>query len=164
MKDHLTKQLTLAGLTASLAVTIMSILGLIGITTYICPVLCMILLSLLVKLCNNKICWCWYISVSILSLMLAPDKEAVAIFVFLGYYPILRLWMNRRKYPFVWKALLFNGSMVVMYSVLLNILGLSELAKDMQWIGVLGTVILFVLGNITFFLLDFVLKKFDRRW
>ena len=163
VKYHLTKQLTLAGLTAALAVVIMNLIGLLGIATYVCPVLCMMLLCVLVKLCSRKICWCWYIVVSILSFLFAPDKEAVAVFLFLGYYPILRPWINQCKFPFVLKILLFNVSITVMYSVLLYLFGISELVDEMQGIGVAGTVILFALGNLTFFLLDFVLYKFDRR-
>ncbi len=163
MRYRLTKQLTLGGLTAALAVVIMCLLGMLGITTYVCPALCMMLLSVLVKLCNSRICWCWYIVVSILSLLLAPDKEAAALFIFLGYYPILRPWINLRKFPLVWKALLFNTAIVVLYYILLYLVGLAELVAEMQELGGVFAVILLVLGNITFFLLDMVLGKIDKR-
>ena len=153
---RLTKQITLGGITAALAVVIMCLVGMLGIATYVCPVLCMVLLSVLIKLCSNKICWCWYIVVSILSLLLAPDKEAAAVFLFLGYYPILRPWLSQRKFPLLWKALLFNGTMIVLYSILLYVIGLESLTSELQEIGAM---VLLVLGNITFFFLDVVLGK-----
>ena len=41
------------------------------------------------KTCGVRIAWAWYGAVAILSLLLAPDKEAAAVFAFLGYYPIV---------------------------------------------------------------------------
>lgn len=164
MRYHLTKQLTLGGLTAALAVVIMCLLGMLGITTYVCPVLCMILLSVLVKLCSTRICWCWYVVVSVLSLLLAPDKEAIAVFIFLGYYPILRPWMNQRKLSLIWKLFLFNCATILMYGLLLYFVGLAELVSEMQEFGKFGAFILLVLGNMVFFLLDLVLVRIDKRW
>ena len=75
---------------AALALVIMNMVGLIPIATYICPSLCMVLLSVVLKLCGKRIGWAWYGAVAILSVLMAPDKEAAAIFAVLGYYPIIK--------------------------------------------------------------------------
>ena len=164
VKYHLTKQLTLGGLTAALAVVIMCLLGILGITTYVCPLLCMILLNVLVHLCSARICWCWYVVVSVISLLLAPDKESIAVFIFIGYYPILRPWINQCKLSLIYKLLLFNFSMTVMYGFLLHLVGLAELISELQEFGKFGIAVLLTLGNIVFFLLDLVLARMDKRW
>ena len=79
------KQMALGGIFAALAVVIMNLGGLIPIATYVCPALCMVLLSLVHRACGGRVAWAWYGAVAILSLLLSPDKEASAVFAFLGY-------------------------------------------------------------------------------
>ena len=102
--------------------------------------------------------WVWYCAVAILSLLMAPDKEAAALFAFLGYYPILKPRMDRLPLRWLWKGLLFNAAICVMYFLLLNVLGMAELAAEFSEAGgvVLGLTLL--LGNVTFFLMDRLLS------
>ena len=79
---------------AALAVVIMSLGTLIPVATFVCPVLCMLILQLVLKLCGSRIAWAWYGAVAILSLLMAPDKEAAAVFLFLGYYPVVKPRMD----------------------------------------------------------------------
>ena len=74
---------------AALAVVIMCMGGIIPMATYVCPMLCSLLLAVVLRLTGRRIAWAWYAAVSLLSLLLGPDKEAAAVFVFLGYYPII---------------------------------------------------------------------------
>ena len=87
---------------AALALVIMNMMGMIPIATYACPSLAMILLSVVLKLCGRRIAWAWYGAVAILSVLMAPDKEAAAIFAVLGYYPIIKPAFERTKMPFLW--------------------------------------------------------------
>ena len=82
--------MALGGIFAALAVVIMSLGGLIPASTFICPILSMILLTVVKSRCGSKIAWVWYGTVAILSLLFDPDKEAAAVFLFLGCYPILK--------------------------------------------------------------------------
>ena len=69
---------------AALAVVIMCMGGLIPVSTFVCPMLCMFLLSVVLKSCGQRLAWAWYGAVAILGTLLGPDKEATAVFVFLG--------------------------------------------------------------------------------
>ena len=89
MKNSPAAKISLGGMLAALALVIMNLVGLIPVATFVCPMLCMMILTLVVRFCGKRIGWAWYGAVSILSILLAPDKEAAAIFIFLGYYPIL---------------------------------------------------------------------------
>lgn len=151
--------IALGGVMAALAVVIMSLGGLIPVATYVCPMLCALLLQLVLKLCGRRIAWAWYGAVAILSLLLSPDKEAAAVFVFLGYYPILKPWMDRRKAKWLWKGLLFNGATLLMYWLLMYVFGMEALLEEFRGMGIAMGAILLILGNVTFFLLDKVLGK-----
>ena len=144
----------LGGVLAALAVVIMSMGTLIPVATYVCPMICAMLLQMVLKTCGSRISWAWYGAVAILSLLLAPDKEAAAVFAFIGYYPILKPRMDRKKLPWLWKGLLFNCAILVMYWLLLRLLGMEQLVAEFAEMGTIMTVLLLILGNVTFFLLD----------
>ena len=90
--------MALGGVMAALAVVILSLGGLIPLATYICPMLCILLVKTVLQICGPRIAWAWYGSVSILSMLLGPDKEAAAVFGFLGYYPIVKPKLDTAKF------------------------------------------------------------------
>ena len=153
----------LGGVMAALAMVIMSMGTLIPVATYVCPMLCAVLLQMVLKTCGQRIAWAWYGAVAILSLLLAPDKEAAAVFAFLGYYPIVKPKLDRLKGKRLWKTLLFNVSTLVMYWLLMHIFGLDQIALDFEEMGAVMTVIMLILGNVTFFLLDRLLGMGPKR-
>ena len=155
--------IALGGILAALAVIIMCMGTLIPIATYVCPTLCCLVLQLVRKTCGSRIAWAWYGAVTLLSLLMAPDKEAAAVFLALGYYPIVKPKLDRRKGKWLWKGMLFNTVILVTYWVLMHIFGFDQLASEFSEMGIVMVLLLLVLGNITFFLLDKLLeKKFKR--
>ncbi len=153
----------LGGILAALAVVIMAMGTLIPVATYVCPMLCALLLQVVLKTCGSRIAWAWYGAVALLSLLLAPDKEAAVVFAFLGYYPILKPKLDGRKGKWLWKALLFNGATLMAYWLMLRVLGLEELTAEFAEIGTVMCLVLLLLGNVTFFLLDRLLGMRPRR-
>lgn len=151
--------MALGGMMAALAVVIMCLGGLIPIATYVCPMLCALLLSFVLKLCGKRVAWAWYGAVSALWLLLAPDREAACVFLFLGYYPIIKPDLDKRKLKWFWKGLLFNCAVLLMYCVLIYLLGIEKIASEFQGVGSFLLVVTLALGNLTFFLLDRVLER-----
>ena len=92
----------LGGVLAALAVVVMSMGTIIPVATYVCPMICAVLLQVVFKTCGPRIAWAWYGAVAVLSALMAPDKEAAAVFAFLGYYPIVKPRLDRRKLPWLW--------------------------------------------------------------
>ena len=146
--------IALGGILAALAVVIMSLGGMIPVATYVVPVLCMVLLQVVLKNCGKRIAWAWYGAVTILGLLLCPDKEAAAVFTALGYYPILKPKLDRAKGKWLWKALLFNGVTLVLYWLLMNVLGMTQLSEEFAEMGKWMTVVTLLLGNVTFIMVD----------
>ena len=154
----------LGGVLAALAIVIMTLGGLIPIATYVCPMLCSLLLLAVKLSCGDRIGWAWYGAVSVLSLLLSPDKEAAAVFVVLGYYPIIQPKMEKLPLQFVWKLLLFNIASAMLYAALLFVFGMEQLVAEFRELGIVGLVITLILGNICFFLLDRVLHKLQYKF
>lgn len=146
--------MALGGMLAALAVVMMSLGTVIPVATYVCPMLCALLLQGVLKTCGSRIAWAWYGAVALLSVLLAPDKEAAGVFVFLGYYPIVKPALDRKKGKWLWKGLLFNGSVCLLYFLLLRLLGLKQLTQEWSDMSVGMLAVLLILGNVTFFLLD----------
>jgi len=148
---------------AALAVVIMCLGGIIPLATYVCPMLCAMLLAAVLRLVGRRIAWAWYAAVAVLSLLLGPDKEGAAVFVFLGYYPIIKPWVDRRKVPFLWKLIIFNVSIGIMYSLLIYLFRLEQVILEFRDFGLVLTLITLLLGNVTLFMLDLLLSRIGTR-
>jgi hypothetical protein len=157
------KQIAMGGVFAALAIIIMCLGGLIPIATFVCPMICMLILHLIRKLCGNRIAWAWYGVVAILSVLLGPDKEAAAVFVFLGYYPIIKPKIDRIKPGWLWKGIYFNAVILLLYQLLIYLFGMDQIAAEYRELGKVLTVVVLLIGNLCFFLLDRVLTQFGRR-
>ena len=156
--------MALGGILAALAVVIMSMGTMIPAATYVCPMLCCLLLQMVWRTCGNRVAWAWYGAVALLGLLMAPDKEAAAVFGALGYYPIIKPKLDRKKCALMWKLILFNGVTVCLYWALMHLFGFAQIAAEFAQIGTLMTLVTLLLGNITFFLLDRLLgMKFRKQ-
>lgn len=156
--------MALGGILAALAVVIMNMGTLIPVATYVCPMLCCLILELVRKTCGTRVAWAWYGAVAILGLLMAPDKEAAAVFGALGYYPIVKPKMDRLKGKWLWKGLLFNASVLVLYWLLMHLFGFHQIVAEFAEMGKALTFLTLVLGNIVFFMLDRLLSmRFVRR-
>lgn len=162
MRTH-AKTMAFGGMLAALAVVVMSLGGLIPVATYICPVICSVLLYMVMSFCGRRIGWAWFGCVSILSLLLSPDKEAGAVFLALGYYPLLKALFDRMPLSWLFKLVFFNVVSAALYGVLLFLLGMDQLLQDFQQVGVIGLVITLILGNMCFVLLDIALSCFTSK-
>ena len=151
--------IALGGVLAAMAVAVSCLGGLIPGSTFVCPMISMLILTLVLKRCGRRIAWAWYGAVAVLSILLSADKEAAAVFVFLGYYPIVKPKLDVLPLRWLWKGLLFNSAILLMYWLLMHLFGMTAILEEFQDLGIAMTAVLLVLGNVTFFLLDKVLSK-----
>lgn len=159
MKKTPASKIAFGGVMAALALLIMNMVGMIPVATYVCPSLCMILLSVVLRLCGRRIAWAWYGAVAILCALMAPDKEAAAIFAVLGYYPIIKPAFEKTKMPNLCKYLFFNSVILAVYWLLINLMGLADIAKEFAEMGILFTVVTLLMGNMIFQMLDKILTR-----
>ncbi len=163
MRRNSANQIALCGVLAALVVVLMCLGGMLLLATFICPILCCLVLKAVLSLCGKRLAWAWYGAVSLLCLLLSPDKEAAALFAFIGYYPIVKPSLDRRRLSWLWKTLLFNGSIFLMYSLLIHLFGMNALAAEFAEMGTVLLIITLALGNVVFRLLDCILSRRPRR-
>ena len=84
------KELALGGMFAALGVVLLCLGGVIPLALYACPILASAVLLPVRERCSRRVAWSCYAAIAILGTLLGPDKEAASLFVFLGYYPIVK--------------------------------------------------------------------------
>lgn len=162
MRNTPARKIAFGGVFAAAALVIMNLGGLIPVATYVCPMLCMMILAFVCKMCGSRIGWAWYGAVAILSILMAPDKEAAAVFAFLGFYPIVKPWFDGRRFSLILKLALFNLLTLAMYWLLIHLFGMEGIAVEYQELGTVLTIVMLLMGNLIFFLLDVVLTRLAR--
>ena len=154
----MSSNVALGGVTAALAVIFLSLGTVIPLTTFVWPMACMLLLCLILPRMGSRMAWTWYVAVAVLGSLLSPDKEASALFVFLGWYPIVKRPIDKCRLKIIFKVLIFNIAVIAMYWLLISLFGLEYLRQELFGDGLWLTFIILILGNVTFFLLDRVLN------
>lgn len=152
-----TRKMALTGMLCALAVVIMMMGGLIPLATFCCPAFAGLVLIPIFVECGERLSWGAYAAIALLSLMLCPDKEAAALFVFLGYYPILK-WrleqIRRRALRIISKLAIFNIAVGLAYALLIFLFRMDAILNEYREMGMILTAACLVLGNITLLLYD----------
>lgn len=156
------KEIALGGLMTALAVVIMSVGTMLPFMTYVSPVLCMMIGAFILKIINKTGFISWYFAVTVLSLLLCPDKEAAAVFTAFGIYPLFRVKLNKLPLKWLFKLIYFNVITIFLYWSLMNIIGMQELVRAFSDIGTAMTIGMLIAGNFIFVILDFTLQRLDR--
>ena len=156
-----TSKTALGGIVAALSVTLMFLTAVIPTLTYALPAAAGVLLIVMVIDVGKKWAFGVYAAVSILALLLLPDKEAAVMYVFFfGHYPILKAILEekcRGVLLWVFKFLLFNVSVVAAYLVILYVFQIPF--EEMEEYGRFAVWGLLALGNVVFVVYDIALSR-----
>lgn len=162
MRRGSARTVAFGGVFASVAVALQCMGGVIPMTTFVIPAMCILLGAIVLGRCGRRIAWAWYAAVAVLSLLVGPDKEAAAVYAALGFYPIIKQNLDELPLRLLWELLLFNAVIAALYFVIGNLLGLA-LTEEYAQIGLFGLIAMLLLGNFTFFLLDKLLDKLNKK-
>jgi len=158
------KQIAMGGIFSALCVALMFFTGLMPFGGVALPMAAGAMLMLIVVELGPKPAAIAYISVSILCILIVPDRQAVMIFAaFFGYYPIVKQRLERlpgRAIEYFCKLLLFNAGMALAFAVLIYVFGMAQALEGMGDFGIYAPAILFAMGNIVFVLYDFAITRF----
>ena len=157
------KSIALSGLMAALSVVILLLCGLIPLATFACPILAMLCQIPVLRECGRKLTLAMYAAVSLLALLLVPDKELAFFYLFLGYYPAVRPLLNRvssRALRLAAKCGLFLCAMTAMYLSILKLFKLEVVVEEFAGYSHAMLVALVALGMVTFLLFDLALHRF----
>ncbi len=155
-------KIAFSSMVVALSLLSMFLAGIFPFAEYTFPAISGILLTVLVIHFGYRYSLLAYLAISILSLILTPNKEAAVLFVgFFGYYPIIKALFERIKnvaMSFVVKILAFNISVVLCYFVMINIFSMTELISDFEFIEY-GLFAIGVVANITFIIYDLAVSR-----
>lgn len=156
-----TFNIALCGVISALGVVIMMITAIVPTATYAMPAMAGLIAIVIVIEINNKYALFSYFVVSILSLLLVPDKEAVAFYIlFFGYYPIYKQVIES-KIKFQWlqwllKISVFSVSAVIVYYIAIFILGVP--ADEFILFGVNLPLLFLLAGIVVFIIFDYAMS------
>lgn len=128
-----TGELALSSLMAALGVVFLCLGGIIPFALYACPILASAVLIPVRENCRKSYGWCCYAVIAVLGLLLGPDKEAAALFLFLGYYPLIQPKLNvirSRALRLACKLGIAVFAIGTMYAVLLYVIGLASVVEE----------------------------------
>lgn len=148
------QQMAYGGMMTAVSIVIMALGSVIPLNTYTCPVVCIFLTRPVLERCGKTIGWCYYLAVMILSLILAPDREAAMVYTVLGYYPMIRpLFEKLGPLKKLVKVTFFTAMGAASYWLLLLVMGV-EAAMGEGWLLIAVSVFLW---DVLFMRLDYML-------
>ena len=154
MKDSF--RVAFCGLVTALSLVLMISTSIIPVATYAFPCFAGIMLVAVVIEFGERWALAAYAAVSLLSLFLAGDKEAVVYFIaFLGFYPILKSYIERlssKVLQMVIKYSVFTFCMIGAFLVCKFLLAIPD--EEFNVFGVYVPWLFLIAGEIVFFFYD----------
>lgn len=157
-------RMALCGVLAALAVALMFLGGTVPFASIACPVLASLVLIPVYCECGWKWGLLWYAAVAALAALLAPEKEAAVLFVFFGYYPMLRKLIGRlrvRAAAWAVKLVYVNAAVFAAYGLMLYVFHLTAVMEDFAGKGKAMLAVLLVLANVTFVIYDVLIARLE---
>lgn len=163
-------KIALSGVLGALAVVCM-ILTIIPVSTLCLTALAGLVLAPIALEAGVKWGFAAFAAAGVLTVFLAPDIEAKLLFLaFFGYYPILKILLDRLPKAVGWvlKLLLFNAAVVAVYLLLAFVLVGTLEADEFELFGVNMPLVFLGIGNVAFVLFDLALAGLKtvywQRW
>lgn len=152
-------RVALGGIVSALCLTVMFLSAVLPALYIAAPMLAGMLMLILAEEVSRAWGWLTYIAVSLLSLIVIPDKEAALMFIlFFGYYPLLRAFLERipqRGLRFAAKLLLYNVFLLADFWLTVYVLGLPTFEDTAPWMYIA----LLAGANLLFQLYDRLLSR-----
>lgn len=163
VKVKQSEKVALCGMVAALCTILLFMTGMFPFSTYALPALAGLLMVSVAVETGASWAFTLYVSVSILSFIMTPDKEAMLMFVmFFGHYPITKLLIERLKFKplqFLLKFLCFNACIVIAYLVIIYLFQIPDVLEEFGDFGKYSAMVLLLLGNVLFLVYDIALKN-----
>ena len=159
------RKVALCGVLCGLAVVVLLLGGLFSLAVYCAPLLAMVVLLPVLEEYGPGTAGAAYGAVAILALLLVPDRETALVYVFFGWYPLLRpriAALPSLPVRLVCRLGVCGLSMFLLYGVTIRLLGLTAVTEELGggWL----TAALAAMGCAVFLLLDLALGRLTVLW
>lgn len=159
-----TKTLALCGVLAALATALLFLGGVVPFAAIACPVLASLVLIPVYAEAGWKWGLAWYLTVAVLGLLLAPDKEAAILFIFFGYYPMLRRWFGRlpgKVLRWAAKLVYINLATFAAYALMIFVFRMEAIAQEYRELQLYMLIGLLLLANLSFVIYDLLIGRLE---
>lgn len=166
MRTH-SRRMAFCGVLSALAMTVLLLGSLIPMATFCAPLLAMVILLPILPEFGARYAWTAYAATSVLALLLIPDRELALVYVFFGYYPLLRPRLARiptRPLRLLCKLAVCNAALFALYGLLLFVFQLESVTAEFSGASAAFVAALVLLANGNFLVLDVVLGRLTRLW
>ncbi len=161
------RAVALCALMAALGAVIMAAGGLIPVATYCSPMIAGVLLLPVMSELGNRWAWMTWAVTAALALLLSVDREAAFLYLFLGYYPILRPFLDAlhtAALRFFCKLAFFTLTLGAMYALLLWVFRLPSLLEDFGGFAFWMNLLFFAALVAVMMLFDVALARLHLYW
>lgn len=161
------RRIALCGLLTALASMLLILGGMIPLATFCAPMLAIAALLPVLEEFGPRYAWAAWAAVSLLGLMLAADRELALVYVFFGWYPILRPYLQRIR-PAAARVLLklavCSGLIAAMYGLAIVLFQMEALAAEFAGTSKAMLLVTLVMGEWVFLMADFVIGRLQLLW
>ena len=158
------RPLALCGVLTALAVVLLCLGGVIPGAVFCAPILAMSVLLPVLEELGPKAAGTAYAAAAILALLLVPDRETAFVYLFFGWYPILRpkiAALPSRPVRLLARIAVCSAAALLLYGLILRLMGLTEDLLNSVWYV---NAALLAAGNIVFLLTDATLARLTNVW
>lgn len=158
------RSIALCGVLTALAVTLLFLGGVIPGAVFCAPILAMAALLPVLEELGPKAAGTAYAAAAILALLLTPDRETALVYLFFGWYPILRpriAALSSRPLRLLARLAVCSAAAFLLYGLFWQIFGLPEDLLENAWPL---NLLLLAAGNVVFLLTDATLARLTRVW
>ena len=156
-----TSKIALSAVFAALSVALMALVSIIPNLELALPAISGLFVAVIVIEVDKKWALGVWAAVSLLSLIVVPNKAAAIIYaVFFGYYPVLKAVLESktpRAVEYIIKILTFSVVMSLSYFLMVKFMGIDPDLPD--FLGKWAIPAIALLGIIAFLLYDYALSK-----
>ena len=156
------RSLALCGVLTALAAALLCLGGILPGMVFCAPILAMGALLPVLEELGPKAAGTAYAATAILGLLLSPNRETAFVYLFFGWYPILRpkiAALPSRPLRVLARLAVCSAAAVLLYGLALRLMGLTE--EIAAWYV---NALLLAAGNAVFLLTDATLARLTGVW
>lgn len=163
LRNKLAFKVSLGGIISAVCLFLMFCTGMFPMLDYTIPAFAGFLMVIMIVETGAKWAFVTYASVSVLCFIMTPNYEASLLFIlFMGYYPILKFYLDRLKSKVLsWliKYAVFNVAIVLFYFIFQFLITSVDLTEDMGVFGKYAVPVLLLGANVFFLIYDTLLGQ-----
>lgn len=156
--------IALCGVLAALGVCLLFLGGAVPIASITCPMLASLVLIPVYAETGERWGLLWFITTALLGILLTAEKEAAILFVFFGYYPILKRRIGHLPgKPLRWlvKLLYVNAATFAAYTLMIFVFRLEEVSAEFEKARTWMLAAMLLLANVSFILYDLLIDRLE---